>query len=296
MGPALDALTGWTLFAGLTLSIGAVVARWVILPRASADGVAGLAALARRAAAVGLAGAALTALGVGLYFVRQLLEFRDPFVPWTEDAALLLSTSWGTAWKWAVVATLVLVAAFVVARAGRRPGWLFATPVALALAAFPGLTGHAAGVEDAGGLALFFDALHVTAAGAWIGGLAVVLHASRGGADGHGTLEHLVPTFSTVAIVAVSLLVLTGTYAGWLHVAGLGALLTTSYGRTLLVKLALVAVVAGLGARNFRLLTPRLGTTDGDRAMRRSATLELVVAQVVLVATALLVRTSPVDP
>lgn len=295
MGAALDALTGWTLFAGLTLSIGAVVARWAILPRASSDDAARLGSLARKAAGVGLAGVVLTAAGVALYFVRQLLEFRDPFVPWTEDAALLLGTSWGSAWTAAVVATLFLAVALPVARTGRRSGWLLATPVALALAAFPGLTGHAAGVEDGRLVALLADGLHVTAAGAWIGGLAVVLHAGRDRGGGHDLLEHLVPAFSPVAIVGASLLILTGTYAAWLHLPDLGALFRTAYGRTLLAKLSLVAIVLGFGARNFRLLTPRLGSSGDNRAMRRSATLELLVAQLVLLATALLVRISPMD-
>jgi len=48
----------------------------------------------RRSASVGLAGAVLILVGLSLYFVRQLLEFRDPFV--REDAAVLPGTSWGT--------------------------------------------------------------------------------------------------------------------------------------------------------------------------------------------------------
>ena len=58
-------------------------------------------------------------------------------------------------------------------------------------------------------------------------------------------------------------------------------------------KLVLVAVVLGLGALNYRRLAPRLGSSAGDRALRRSAAWELVVANLVLVVTAVLVRTSP---
>ena len=59
------------------------------------------------------------------------------------------------------------------------------------------------------------------------------------------------------------------------------------------VVVASVAAVLALGGLNFRIFTPRLGTAVGNAAMRRSATVELIVAQVVLVVTALLVRTSP---
>lgn len=288
MSTALDAVTGWVLFSGLLFSVGPVVSRWLVVPRAWPDGGARLDDALRRSAAVGLAGALLTVTGLALYFLRQLLEFRDPFVPWTEDAGLLLATSWGTSWKAALVGSLLVGAGFALARRGRRASWWLVTPAALALAAFPGLTGHASGVEDGRTLALLADWSHVVAAGAWMGGLAVVVFLGR-----RGNLPRLVPAFSPVAMVSVGVLVASGTYAAWLHLPGLGALFTTGYGRLLLAKLALVAVVLGFGARNFRVLTPRLGSAEGDGAMHRSAALELTVAQLVLLATALLVRTSP---
>lgn len=294
----LDAVTGWTLFAGLVLSTGAVAARWLIIPRTLGVAAPLREAWARRAAEVGVAGSILAAAGVTLYFGRQLAEFRDPFVPWTEDAALLLSTAWGNTWKGAAVASLGAVGAFLAARSDKLTGWWIATPLVLVLGSFPGLTGHAAGVAEARGLMLFADAVHVWAAGAWIGGLTVVLFAARsrpsdadeGSVD---PLVALVPAFSPVAIAAVALLVTTGALASWTHLSDLGALATTRYGRTLSLKLILVGATLALGARNFRILTPRLGTADGDRDLRRSAAVELALAQAVLLATALLVRTSP---
>lgn len=300
MSQALDAVTGWTLFTGLTLVVGSAACRWLVLPRArretpaiqDASWALGYARL-RRAAGTGLLGGILTAVGVALYFLRQLREFRDPFVPWTEDASLLLSTSWGTAWKLGAAGTLVVIAAMLIARRGHAAGWWLATVTGLALAAFPAFTGHAAGVEGARIIALGADWIHVVAAGGWIGGLATVLHVSRlGGSDGSG-LEDLVPPFSTLAMASVALLVISGSYASWIHLGSIGALFTTAYGRTLGLKLLLVAAVLALGARNNRSLTPKLDTEGGRQAMRRSATLELAVAQLVLLVTALLVRTSP---
>lgn len=300
MTRVLDLFTGWTLFGGLVLGLGAIATRWFILPRARRDapeiqdGTWALGyARRRRAAKVGVVGAALTAVGMLSFFGRQLRDFRDPFVPWTEDAELLLSTSWGTTWKVGLAGTLVLLIAMVLARRGSSAGWWLASGAALALAAFPAFTGHASGVEDSRAIALIADWLHVVAAGAWIGGLAAVLYVSRlGGAD-EGGLADLVPPFSSVAITAVAVLVVSGGYASWLHVGGLPGLVSTSYGRLLLGKLALVGVVLAIGARNNRVLTSRLDTEEGSIAMRRSATAELVVAQLVLLVSAVLVRTSP---
>ncbi|MDX1492859.1 MAG: CopD family protein [Longimicrobiales bacterium] len=280
--------------------MGAAACRWLVLPRARSDApqiqdATWALAFARRkrAAGVGALGAGLTIAGVALYFLRQLLEFRDPFVPWTEDASLLLSTPWGTAWKLAAAGAVASLTSLLVARTGRSAAWAVATALALAMAAFPTFTGHASGVEDGRTLALVADWLHVVAAGGWIGGLAVVLYVGRlGGSDGSG-LEDLVPPFSTLAMASVAVLVVTGSLASWIHLPGVGALFSTTYGRTLSLKLLIVAGVLALGARNNRILKSRLDTDAGREAMRRSATLELLVAQVVLLVTALLVRTSP---
>ena len=102
------------------------------------------------------------------------------------------------------------------------------------------------------------------------------------------------PVFSPVALVAAGVLVATGTVASFVHVESVGALFSTTYGRLLLTKVALVLAVMVLGAINWRRLTPRLlEAGDGD-VLRRNAARELVIAQLVIVVTALLVRTSPV--
>lgn len=296
MSTLLDVVTGWILFGGIALALGALVANWVILPRAAPDENT-LSAWRNSAAGVGTSAALLILVGVALYFVRQLRDFRDPFVPWTEDAQLLLRLDWGRMWTGAAAAAVALLAALGAARRGRAWGWVVATPLALALGLFPGLTGHAGGAERWKAIYLLADGLHVWAAGAWIGGLALVLHLDRASLRADGShppaLPRLVPAFSTVAMASVATLALTGLFAAWSHVESVSALVGSAYGRWLLVKLVLVAIVLALGARNFRILTPRLETDDGNVALRASALTELLVAQLVLAATAILVRTSP---
>ena len=81
-----------------------------------------------------------------------------------------------------------------------------------------------------------------------------------------------------------------------MHVPNLAALFGSTYGRTLLLKLTLVAGVLGLGFVNWRKLTPRLGSAEGAGGLRSAASVELLVVQAVLVVTALLVRTAPPMP
>lgn len=301
MTSILNAITGWLLFAALVAAVGSLAARWLLIPRASLgpdeSGEDASAFLTRAAGRLGMLGASLLPVAMALVFYRQLVEFRDPFVPWTEDASLLLTgTAWGRTWIAASAASVAAVTAFGLVRARVRGAWFASTVIVVALAAFPALTGHAAGTEELRGLTLVADTLHVLAAGTWMGGLGFILYAERlwrVRSGGESLLPSLVPVFSPVAIGSVATLVLTGTLAAWIHVESVAALATTSYGRTLVLKLLLVLTVMGLGAVNWKRLTPRLGEAAGQDALRRAAGRELLIAQLVLLVTAILVRTSP---
>lgn len=301
MGPILDGLTGWTLFAGIVAALGGCVARFMLVPSATAELGESRETLNRAAARLALAGAFLLVPAMALYFLRQLLEFRDPYVPWTEDAELLLTgTAWGTTWtRGAMAAVVALLVSTVVVR-GVRAAWWIALPVTLALGAFPALTGHASGADGPRTLLLGADVLHVWAASGWIGGLAFVLsaewmwrRAERGPDAPPSLLPTLVPIFSPLAVGCVGLLVLSGLVGAWVHLPGPAALITSRYGLILSAKLGVVAIALGLGFLNWRRLTPRLGHEAGPTALRRAATTELLVVQAVLIVTALLVRTAP---
>ena len=277
-----------------------VSSRWLIVPRVPESAQDSLVDTARR---LGILASAALIVAMGLVFWRQLADFRDPFVPWREDAGLLLGTEWGRIWTLGAAGSILMPVLFLAASpavwrgAVRRASWVLATGLALAMCAFPALTGHASGSENLGALLIPADTLHVLAAGSWIGGLLFVLVAEgverrRGGRDG-SLLADIVPVFSPVALVAAGVLVATGTVASFVHVESVGALVSTAYGRLLLTKVALVLTVMVLGAVNWRRLTPQLLEAGDAAALRRNATWELVIAQLVIAVTALLVRTSP---
>jgi len=278
---------------------GAVALRGVVLPLLAREGrVQERGVLAAEAARFGGWAALALPVAFALVFWRQLAEFRDPFVPWTEDAHLLLTgTDWGRVYLLGAALALLVPAAFALTRFAETLGWMAAAPMVAALGVFPALTGHANGGEGTLRAAtIAADTLHVWAAGAWIGGLACLLYVDRrrrrvvGDA---GPLPALVRAFSPLAVVSVGVLIATGVFASWVHVPDVASLTGSAYGRTLLFKLVAVGVVLGLGARNWKRLTPRLGERDGPSSLRRSAAVELVIAQVVLMVTAVLVRTPP---
>lgn len=296
----LSLLSGWSLLAALVACLGAVAGRWVVVPVAAARGGVPAGRARAEAARIGVGGAALLLLALILVLGRQLLEFRDPFVPWAEDAKVLLTaTSWGAAWRWAALGAVLALGAFEAARRGRAAGWWIASPVVLALGGFPAFTGHAAATGPLRPVTLAADTLHVWSAGGWLGGLVLVLVLDRRWRRSPppegptNLLPPLVAAFSPLAVACVGTLVVTGVAGAWVQLPGVTALATEPYGRLLVLKVALALLAFGLGAVNWRRLTPRLLDPDGPAALRRSAALEVLVAQAVLLVTALLVRTSP---
>ncbi|GAA2383605.1 hypothetical protein GCM10010420_02070 [Streptomyces glaucosporus] len=127
------------------------------------------------------------------------------------------------------------------------------TVVAVGLAATWAMAEHAStGVQT--GIAIPADILHLLAVAAWLGGLAALLTVLRQGpAVPRGTVER----FSRLALCCVAVLAATGLYQSWRQVGGWSALTSTSYGRLLLLKIGLVALLL-LVARSSRRRTARL--------------------------------------
>jgi copper resistance protein D len=103
-------------------------------------------------------------------------------------------------------------------------------------------------------------------------------------------------SFSPTALVFAGFAAVTGVFAAWLHLGSVSALWQTSYGRTLLLKLGVLSLLAGTGAYNWLRVKPTLGNEEAGRWIRRSAAVEIAVGAVVLLITAVLVATpTPMD-
>ncbi|MEA2420820.1 MAG: copper transport protein [Thermoleophilaceae bacterium] len=190
-------------------------------------------------------------------------------------------------------------------------GALLALPVALApLLAFlclaPGLAGHPSTV-DPGWLLLPANFVHVVSMATWVGGIAVLLvvlpAATRvlAGADRTRLLAACVTRFSTVALVAVAALVATGTTQAIVELHAFADLTGTAFGRAILIKVALLLTLVGLGAWNRQRARPRLRAAAAQGgtpaavgvALRRSLRAEIALMVAVLAVTAALVSYAP---
>jgi putative copper export protein len=103
----------------------------------------------------------------------------------------------------------------------------------------------------------------------------------------------LVQGFSPTALLFAGILVTTGVISAWLHLGHIAALWTSPYGQTLLLKVGIFSGVAVVGAYNFLRVRPALGARTGAERLRRSGTIELLLALAVLVVTAVLVAMPP---
>ena len=290
----------------MTLMLGAAAFRLAVLPRwrGATPWTEVIPGADRTSATLGLVAAVLMLLVVPLILVDQIILFRDPFEPLGAELSLLVTgTMWGRVWQLQLFAAVLAVCAFAGVRIrGGGDVWWFAAGVAVFCAMTPALGGHSAGTMKLGFLAVAADALHVIAAGAWLGTLAALVVVSKRaigkGASASAILPEAVASFSPVAIVTTGVVVGTGVFATWLHVGTLGGLFGTPYGRVVLLKAALVGVVAGLGAYNWKRITPRLESPEGSKVfLSKSAPSELVVGLVVLLVTAVLVvMPHPMEP
>jgi copper transport protein len=148
--------------------------------------------------------------------------------------------------------------------------------------------GHADGmVQELG------QTVHMTAVGVWIGGLVVLWLLLREGRDDPPVAA--VRRYSTLALVAVGVVIVTGSIRALQETGGLANVaetIDTGYGQVLGVKVALALVLVALGAANRRRSIPRIATGDGG-PLNRIVRAEIVVALGIIVLTGALTSLPP---
>jgi copper transport protein len=294
-----------------------LIARWIVfLSLMSAVGLFVLRALIARPVVRTLRGSSLRsleiALGVSLavalaaipvYVVLATAQFalRSAF-----DLGAIVPLLRGSAFGRAYLDLELVVALFALAagvsvvvdrpeREHRSLAELLSVTGALLAAAvcvtIPGIAGHG-GQTSPRGLSLPFDALHVGAGSVWVGGLVGLLVLWRSTTERLrvAMLSLVVPRFSRIAFASVMLLIGSGVVRSLQYLPTLASLWQTSYGKTLLVKIALLLTAMMLAAVNLARTKPRLeaAETQPTRAAGAAVLLRrLVAGEVVLVTAAI---------
>jgi copper transport protein len=277
-GPSpLEVASRWLMILGLSAALGgAVCAAFVFGPPPAkvlgqfmfAGGVLALAGIA------GLAFAQRSSAGAGF---GALLK--------TPIGAALL---WRAGYAVGVVgfSAVALHAKEQAARKARY--WVGVAALGAMLAEVLG--GHADAASSFRNVNIAAQWVHFAAAGIWIGGLAALLLGLRGGAAA-SSKGAAVRRFSGIAGVALFAVIATGTFRAFQSLPSWGALFSSGYGRSILVKTALLLVLAGLGAVNRYRNVSRAGRDL--TGLRRISRAEIAVATVIFGATALLTTLSP---
>lgn len=254
------------------------------------------------AAAVGaIAGLLALPLEVGYTSNRSLRVITD----WSAWRAVWHTTI-GVAWVVRAAAIAVTAAVLLPTNGRSKATWWQLTALVGLVAAG---TASAYGGHGAAGrwhyLGVLLTMLHISAMAAWLGGLAVVVLSLD-------TIDHRgVTRFSSLALLSVGAIVVTGAIQGIRQVGSVDALTNTSYGALLIWKLVAVAAVLAVATVARRATHGRLGLTtavasaslsaatvdevDGfDRPrLRRAVTIEAVLGVIVIVVTSMLMAANP---
>jgi copper transport protein len=271
----LAAVARWLFYAGLSGLVGFAWVWTQALPGA-AEGSWRAPWLAWGAAALGV---------IGLEETQRAAAGAD--------FALFLSSWLGWTMAWRAVFVLGAAAALLVGArlegAQRRSALIAAGGCAvLAVLAHVG-AGHAAAAATWRWARVAIQWLHVSAIGAWLGGLAALLIAV-----GHTPTEDraaAVRRFSTIAGILLAVVIATGATQAIQEVGAWGRLFTTPYGRLVLLKIGLLAALVILGWANRHRNVPQAAQTL--QGLRRIGTWEVAVAAVALAVTAFLTQTAP---
>jgi len=277
----IKAITELVQFVGYFLAIGAVGFRFGVVRRTRGISDEAKEILrADKAAVFGMIGVLLIGLAlVGGPYINAITHNKT----FAESLPKNLS-----AFEFKLAMLALALVGFALVRVASSVGWTLAAIGILFAVLQPIYTGKLSGKVNA---------VHILAASTWLGTLLVltmigirgVIKSAAAGQQRAELVYDLVNSFSPLALTAATIVGISGLTTAWLHLKRVSSLWTTSYGLTLIVKLILVGIVVALGAWNWRRVRPSLGDEGSELTIRRSATMELTFAALVLIATSVLV-------
>lgn len=145
------------------------------------------------------------------------------------------------------------------------------------------------------------DWIHLTFASLWLGGVAMLSFVVTPHAEPKD-LGMVISHFSPLAMFCVFAVTLTGIIQSASFVGSLSELFTATYGRTILMKVALLIVLIGFGAFHQQVISPQLqawalrdraGVELAVRRFRISILLETVMGVLILLAAGTLTALPP---
>jgi copper transport protein len=289
----------WVAFLALMAAIGLFVLR-IFVARPLVGRVSGT--RLRHVTLAFAVSSAVALIAIPVYFLLATAEFAlRSFWSFGALFPLIRASAFGRGWLdlelvFALFAGAAAVAIWVdrPERRQRSVAALLALAGSIAAAGavllVPGIAGHA-GQTAPRALSLSLDWLHLAAGSIWVGGLLglLVLAASLPPARRVAALVVCVPRFSNTALLSVLALIGSGIGSSLQHLPTLASLWQTSYGKALLVKIALLGAALLLAAVNLLRTAPRFKACERRPELGEPATRllrRLVGGETLLVAAA----------
>lgn len=286
------------LFITLLLLIGTQTASWIVRRRiGSAAGEHARRILRKVADLTKRLAMLLAALSLARA-IAQVWSLKDPTdsLSWDFTAAVLFDGTWGVSWVLQTVAAFSLCA--ITSLTADRSKWLLSIAPLLVVVALWGQTGmgHATSSFWHGPLGRVLQMTHLIGGGVWLGTLGVLAAAvfpALGRTEDLPLLTGVMRDFSAAARTGAALVMLAGLLITLKYAGSLSAFLSAPWGRLLMLKVAGLGGVIGLGWYNWRIVTPELARGDigGVARLRRAVRIELALGLVMLGITAFLVAT-----
>lgn len=251
-----------------------------------------------------LAGAAWLVLTASSMSGEPVATVLSRGVLWT----VLSQTDFGNDWLARSAIACILAGLFVPLLSAKGPASAAVNAAAIvAAASFVGslaFAGHAIGGRGVEGIVHpIADILHLIATAGWLGALVpltLLLMIAGEHAEALAAARTATLRFSTVGIVCVGTILVTGIVNSWYLVGSIPAFTETEYGQLLLIKIALFALMVGIASINRLWLTPRLvgGSTvvvaqSARRTLCRNAAIEAAIGALVIAIVAVLGTLAP---
>ena len=264
-------VTKFALYLGVMTSAGTVMAMLMFRLERTRG-------LAMTFAVLGIVAAILAFSLRGANLTGDVSGLTDP-----EMLKLLWTTPVGTALLLRLVGLSLLIAGLLMGRVGT---WVSVLGGVIAIWSFDQV-GHVSGLETTLlDLALM---LHLLAVALWIGVLTPLKRLASSSST-YASAADVGHRFGVVASASVPVLIIVGGYMGYQLVGSFTALVGTSYGQAMIIKVLLVGLLLGLAAANKLRFIPALRTGDSAVAnhLSKSISVEWIVILAVLGMTAVL--------
>ncbi|MGI0057417.1 MAG: virginiamycin B lyase family protein [Nitrosarchaeum sp.] len=243
----------------------------------------------------------ITGIGLVLIFVSNILVLAIQTIRLETSVFHVIQTNFGNMWVIRMIITVVLLGLWFGMDRKKNLSIKNKIPMLIAALAIIGtssLIGHGAASEETP--AVILDYVHNFVAAVWIGGIIYLVFTLL---PTFSQLEEakrekmtlvLIPRFSIMVVIAVGIVIITGPTLMWFLESDVGLITGSIYGKLILVKIAIAAIMVGFGGYvQFKIQKKaekdlQVGSIAIYKKLKRSLKFDVVLGIVLLGVVALL--------